>query len=364
MLALLRSLSLRHAVRARGRTLLTLFGVSLGVAALVAIDVVNVSSNASIEDLVNAYAGRAALQVRSGSGTLPRAALDTARRVEGVTAAAGSIQAPLLVGPDHRLALPAIAGTGDEDAVRERGFARGGPPSSDEVALGPEAARRLGLDVGGTLRALTPRGVRELRVSGILDDRGVGRANAGFLGVVAFDTADRLYLREGRLDAIDVAIARAGDIERVAASLREALPAATVETAAARGAQTKKLIALLQDLLRIVSALALFIGTFLVFNTMSIAVTQRRQELGIARALGAKRRDVLLLVATEAAVLGVIAAVLGVVAGVLMARGLLASVNEQIRATFIPGLADQLVLPWPRQRGPRRSPRASRCARP
>ncbi|MGH2498909.1 MAG: hypothetical protein ACRDF0_02275, partial [Candidatus Limnocylindria bacterium] len=68
--ALLRLVSLRHFARSRGRTALTLFGVALGIAALVAIDVVNGSSTATIDELVDAYAGRADLTVTAASGTL------------------------------------------------------------------------------------------------------------------------------------------------------------------------------------------------------------------------------------------------------------------------------------------------------
>ncbi|MDP9266177.1 MAG: ABC transporter permease, partial [Chloroflexota bacterium] len=351
MLALLRLVSLRHFTRSPGRTLLTLAGVALGVAALVAIDVTNGSSTATIDELVGAYAGKAQLTVSAASGTLEPNALQATAATPGVSAAAGSVQGVLLVGPDLRVALPAIGGTGDEDAVREYVLARGARPSGPEVLLGDEAARRLGVDVGDAVRALTPLGVRSLRVSGVLADRDIGRANGAFVAVLPYDTADVLYQRSGRLDAIDVVVAPGARPDDVAARLRSALPAAEVRTPEARGGQTKKLVASLQSLLQVISALSLFIGTFLVFNTMSIAVAQRKREFGILRALGIRRREIVALVTLEAAFIGVVASAAGLAIGVIMARAFLGAVNAQIRANFVAGLADQLVVPWPRLAG-------------
>ncbi len=348
MLALLRLVSRRHLTRSPGRTLLTLAGVALGVAALVAIDVTNGSSTATIDELVRAYAGKAQFTVSAASGTLEPGALGVAAATPGVAAAAGSLQVVLLVGPDLRIALPAIAGTGDEDAIREYVLERGARPTEQEVLLGGEAARRLGVDIGGAVRALTPLGVRSLRVSGVLADRGVGRANGTFVAVLPYATTDVLYQREGRLDAIDVALAPGARANDVAARLRSALPAAEVRTPEARGGQTKKLVASLQSLLQVISALSLFIGTFLVFNTMSIAVAQRKREFGILRALGVRQREVVALVTLEATFIGLAASAAGAAVGVLMAQAFLGAVNTQIRANFVAGLADQLVVPWPR----------------
>lgn len=325
-----------------------MFGVALGVATLVAIDIVNGSSNSTIDELVSAYAGRAAITVRAGAGTLPADGLARVQRIEGVRAAAGSIQGALLVGGEARVALPFIAGTGDEDAVREHVLESGARPAPGEVVLGREAARRLGLREGDRLATLTPAGPRGLRVSGVLADAGVGRANGGFLAVLPFATADELYARSGRLDAVDVVTAPGADVAAVAQRIEHAVPGASAETPAARGGQTKKLVASLQSLLQVVSALSLFVGTFLVFNTMSIAVAQRKREFGILRALGARRRELILVVAAEAAALGAVASLIGGVLGLTLAQALLGAVNRQIRLNFIAGLADQLVIPWER----------------
>lgn len=344
VLALLRLASLRHASRAPGRTALTIAGVAIGVAALVSMDLVNASSAATIEELISAYAGRAQLTVRAASGTLDPSALPTIRSTAGVGAAAGSIQGALVVGAGQREILPFIAGIGDEEAVRDQPLSRGTRPSGDEIAIGPGAARRLGLDVGATLRALTPAGIRDLRVSGILAERGLGRANAGWLALLPYPTADRLYGRDGRLDAVDVVLSTGARPDELARRIRSALRGAEVETPEARATQTKKLVAGLQTLLQVVSALSLFIGVFLVFNTISIAVAQRRRDFGILRALGARRIEIVAMVVAESAAVGVAASVLGLALGVLLARGLLATVNEQIRASFVAGLADQLSI--------------------
>ena len=308
----------------------------------------NGSSNSTIDELVGAYAGRADITVRAAAGTLAGDALVAVRRVDGVRSAAGSIQGALLVGGADRTALPFIAGTGDEDAVREHVFESGRAPLRGEVALGREAARRLGLREGATLLALTPSGTDALSVSGVLADAGVGRANGGFLAVLDFESADALYARAGRLDAIDVVTAPGAAAATVMERIERAIPGASAGMPESRGGQTKKLVASLQSLLQVVSALSLFVGTFLVFNTMSIAVAQRKREFGVLRALGARRRELVAVVAAEAAVLGLVASVAGGLLGLALAQALLGAVNRQIRLNFIAGLADQLVVPWDR----------------
>ncbi len=85
------------------------------------------------------------------------------------------------------------------------------------------------------------------------------------------------------------------------------------------------------------SAFALFIGMFIIYNSFAIAVTERRSEIGILRALGARRGQIRWLFLGESAVSGLIGSALGVVAGLLIARGIAASVAALVSDTF--GLA-------------------------
>src|SRR5947209_19660776 len=82
------------------------------------------------------------------------------------------------------------------------------------------------------------------------------------------------------------------------------------------------------------SLFALFIGMFIIYNSFAIAVTQRRSEIGILRALGATRRQIRWLFLGESAVTGLIGSLGGLAFGVLIARGIAASIGGLIADVY------------------------------
>ena len=112
------------------------------------------------------------------------------------------------------------------------------------------------------------------------------------------------------------------------ARLRQALPRGieikTGDRAAADDAKqaNDSIGGFLRPALLAFSGAALLVGAFIIFNTFSISVAQRRREFALLRSIGATRRQVLLAVASEALVLGVAASVLGLVCGLGFAKGL------------------------------------------
>src|SRR5437667_4575662 len=119
-MTLLRWISLRHLREEPGRTLLTLFGVALGVAVFLAIRLANASALASFSATVDAVSGRANLQVAGGSGGFDDRLLDRVRKVPGIQAAAPVVQ----------IAAPAPSLSGETllvlglDLSSEAGFGR------------------------------------------------------------------------------------------------------------------------------------------------------------------------------------------------------------------------------------------------
>src|SRR5262249_25647682 len=87
-------------------------------------------------------------------------------------------------------------------------------------------------------------------------------------------------------------------------------------------------------MVNISSLFALFIGMFIIYNAFAIAVTQRRSEIGILRALGATRRQIRWLFLGESAVTGLIGSVAGVVVGLVIARGIASSIGTLISDVY------------------------------
>src|SRR6202012_4661075 len=91
--------------------------------------------------------------------------------------------------------------------------------------------------------------------------------------------------------------------------------------------------------------LALLVSTLLIYGAISFAVVQRRRTIGILRALGATRRDVLVIVLTEATVLGVVGAGLGLLLGVGIGRGLVQLVSRTINDLYFVVAVNETILP-------------------
>src|SRR6202012_1896287 len=91
--------------------------------------------------------------------------------------------------------------------------------------------------------------------------------------------------------------------------------------------------------------LALLVSTLLIYGAISFAVVQRRRTIGILRALGATRRDVLVIVLTEATVLGVVGAGLGLLLGFVIGHGLVQLVSRTINDLYFVVAVNETVLP-------------------
>src|SRR5262249_56539743 len=134
-------------------------------------------------------------------------------------------------------------------------------------------------------------------------------------------TRSELRLRSGAAGAAELA------------ALRTGLPAgAEIEETRAAARETFAMTDAFTTNLKAMSLLALLVGTFLIYGAVSFAVLQRRTLIGVLRALGATRAEVLTLLLSESAVLGTLGATCGIVLGALIRRALLAPVPPPITA--------------------------------
>ncbi len=150
---------------------------------------------------------------------------------------------------------------------------------------------------------------------GTLAATGVARLNNGDLAIVTYRDAQDLRGNTD-LDAIAITLQPDRDRDATLAQLRAALPdAVTVESTTARRAMLDDIQGVLNFVIGFSSALLLSLGATLVYNTLAIAVAQRRTEIGVLRALGVRRRTVRDLFLVEAALLGAGGSLPGIVLG-------------------------------------------------
>src|SRR5213594_360606 len=345
MFRLLQTLSWRHVRRHQLRTALTFLGIALGVAVIVAIAMVNRSLTSSFQSTIEQIAGKAVLQVANGESGINESLFSVIRDTPGVQDAAAAVEGFLPVSGKRgeRLYVYGVDLLTDF-AIRDHQFAGSGfafdqaldfIAQPDSVALTESFARRLHLPIGAQITLATARGKQNYTVRALLKEEGTARVFGGNFALMDLPAAQRSFGKEGKLDIVDLTVEEGAKIETVQQRLKSRLGgAAEVERPKKRGEQIESLLSSFRVGLFFVSLVALFVGFFLIYNTVSVSVVQRKREIGTLRCLGMIRRDVLVIFIIEALALASAASLVGICAGVLLAEAALFSVGETVSNLF------------------------------
>ncbi|HEX9262745.1 MAG TPA: ABC transporter permease, partial [Candidatus Binatia bacterium] len=345
MVRLLSTISWRHVKRHRLRSALTFFGIALGVAVIVAIAVVNRSLTTSFQSTIDQIAGKAVLQVANGESGVAESLFPLIRDTTGVRDAAAAVEgfSPVAGAPGERLYVYGVDLLTDF-AIRDHQFsgtqfgfdqALDFIAQPDSIALTESFSRRLNLPVGASVTLLTSQGRRKFTVRALLKERGTAKVFGGSFALMDLPAAQQTFGKEGKLDIVDLTVEEGEKIESVQQRLRERLKgAAEVERPRKRGEQIELLLTSFRVGLFFVSLIALFVGFFLIYNTVSVSVIQRKKEIGALRCLGMKRSELLRLILTEALILALAGSLAGAVLGWLLARAALVAVGETVGNLF------------------------------
>jgi len=355
--------SRRYLARHPAQIGLAILGVALGVAVVVAVDLANASASRAFELSTEAVTGRTTHQVLGGPEGVSD---DVYRRLvleAGIERAAPVVEEYATVArPGERRGrrgrLLHLLGI---DPFAERPFrpylGRGGGAAGFDLApfltrpraavLAAATARELGVAVGGTLPVRLGGAVVPLTIVGTLSPAGetARRALADLL-VVDVATAQEVTGRLGRLSRIDLIVPESPAGERLLARARAVLPpGATLATAAARARSTETMTRSFRLNLTALSLLALVCGVFLIYNTITFSVVQRRTLLGTLRALGVTRGQVFALVLAEAAAVAVLGTGAGLLAGIALGTGLVRLVTQTINDLYFVLSVRELAVP-------------------
>jgi putative ABC transport system permease protein len=327
------------------RTALTALAIVLGVAMISGTYVLTDSIDSAFDTIFTevrrgssaVVSGKAAFDLAEGSGASATAfdesVLATVRAVEGVAAADGGVQSEstTLIGRDGKAVVKGGApNLGFSIARGESPFnplvlEEGDWPGPDEVVIDEGTAKDEGFQIGETIGVQAEGSVEQLEVSGFV------RLNAsisiGGATLAGFDlpTAQRLFEKEGKLDEIAVAASADTTDAELIRNIREVLPPGTeVKTGQAQAqsdaSETNEFIGFLQKFLLAFAGIALFVGSFVIANSLSITIAQRAREFATVRTLGASRKQILGSIVVEALVVGTIASVIGLFLGLGLAK--------------------------------------------
>jgi putative ABC transport system permease protein len=204
---------------------------------------------------------------------------------------------------------------------------KGSWPGRDELIVDESTAGKKDLQVGQTIGVQSRGPVVKFRISGIARYGAVSSIGGATLAGFDLPTAQSLFDKVGQLDQIRIAAKSGVSPEELVAQVKQILPKDTqVKTGTAQAASdasdTTDFLSFLQKVLLAFGLIALFVGAFVIANSLSITIAQRTREFATLRTIGASRGQVLGSVIVEALVVGVLASLVGLFFGLGLARGL------------------------------------------
>jgi putative ABC transport system permease protein len=346
--------ALRGLLARKLRTALTAFAIVLGVAMMSGAYVLTDTIDKAFGSIfAESYAGTDAVVSGRSPGIsfmgeqaqappIPAGTLDRVRDIDGVEAATGMVvdDRTKLLGPggDSISSSSAPSLAFGIDAAYERfnplNLVRGRwPDGPGELAIDERVAGDERLAVGDRVGVAALGPARRFEIVGIARYGDLSSIGGATFAIFDVQTAQSVLGKEGELDAVQAAAEPGIGAEeltrRIAAELG---PSVTVRSGSAQASEDSDEIATITSIFRYFlltfAGVALFVGAFVIFNTLSITVAQRTREFATLRTIGASRRQVLGSVIVEALAIGLLASAIGLFAGLGLAVGL----NELFRA--------------------------------
>src|SRR3954451_23574377 len=331
------------------RALLTALAVVIGVSMISgtyvltdtmkkAFDGIFTESYAGTDAVIN---GKSLVDFSSGGrATVPASVLKQVQALPDVDSAAGSLMdlqnnsnPAKLIGRDGKIIgrQGETLGVGIDQAglkftplkLTQGKWAQG----PGQIVLDAGTAAKQHYKVGDTIRVAATGPAKAYKVTGVARFGSVDSLGGASIAIFDLATAQGLFDKAGQYDSISVAAKDGTSPAALAKEIKPLLPAsAEVKTgdaqAKADAKDTDQGLKFITYFLLGFGVLALFVGAFVILNTLSITVAQRSREFATLRTLGASRRQVLRSVVLEGLVVGLLASVLGLVLGLGIAQGM------------------------------------------
>ncbi|HUQ90101.1 MAG TPA: FtsX-like permease family protein [Bryobacteraceae bacterium] len=331
---LLRLLTWPYVRKHKLRTILTIAGIALGVLVFVGMRTANDSVLYGFQQTVDRLAGKAQLQISAGEAGFPEEVLERVQGLAEVEVAVPLIEATVktgLQGQGNILVL-GVDMTGDR-SLRQYDMEEGDETfiddplvflaQPDSLMVTREFANQNKLTTGSKIRFDTMVGPKQFTVRGIMKSGGLASAFGGNLAVMDIYAAQLAFGRGRSFDHIDLTVKPGVTISQGKAAIEKVLGSGyQVDPPSSRGKQFESISQIFAVGASLNSLFALLIGLFIIYNTFSIAVTQRRSEIGILRSLGATQGQIRGLFLLESAAMGLTGSAIGIVFGLFLARGM------------------------------------------
>ena len=336
-------LILRPLGREPMRTSLTVAAVGLGVAVVIAIDLAGDAAAGSFRSSLESLTGKSDLLI-TGTGGVDEILLGKLAELPYPLEFAPRIESFAFVGGKGG-AIPFFG----LDLVRQ-GLSGGTngqiAPVGSVANLADNAVwvgRSTGLKPGQQIQLLINDTSHVVRVADLLPPAKV----AGEDRVIVADIglAQTLTAKQGRLDSIEVAIPKGDSADHWIEVLRRSLPnSIDVNPAGSRTDENRKMLAAFRWNLHVLSYIALVVGGFLIYNTVSISVVRRRTEIGVVRALGGSKALIGCGFLAEALAIACAGTAVGLLLGRLLATGAVKLIGTTVQSLYVSSVPSQIQM--------------------
>ncbi len=340
-----------HFRAGRSLFLLTVFGVALGVAAVLSIQIINRNALAAFEGGIHALSGDADFSVLGRTPTLPESLYVAVLATPGVQAAWPLYRANVALAGHRRFYLEVIGvdlfaplrvpwqGEGADlaGALGRPGWA----------AFSPALAGEMGWATGDSVPVYRGAQTVWLQVGALVDFQKLSPLASPRMVVMDIAQAQHLLGGAGQLHQIDVVVAKGQEAGAVQARLQERLgPVVRVLSPEQRVQQTAGLLSAFRLNLTALSLISLIVGLFLVYSSTQASLVRRRAEFGMLRSLGATRAQVFGLIVGEVALLGGLGVLVGLPLGYWGAKANVGVVSTALSNLYLLEEIHTLQLPW------------------
>lgn len=363
---LFRQFIVRSLVREKLRTSLIILGISLGVGVMIAVRLANSSALASFRAATESIAGETTLEITGVTGRFDELLLRDLHWLDTYGRLSPVIDGYAMTEPGSQDGTPGeflqVLGI---DILRDRSLRRYHllRLSAEEreattrefllllidphaIVLTEKFARRFNLQIGSLLPLLVGDRRIVFTVRGLLRDEGPAKALDGNFALLDIAAAQVAFHRLGFLDRLDLKLRPGVDAKAAEATIAQRLPVGlTVGQPTQRYGQMEKMIAAFHFNLNALASIALLVGLFLIYNTVSISVITRREEIGMLRAVGTDRLLILALFLGEALLLASCGAVLGLGIGQLLTNAAIRATANTMETFYFAAAVTQAATP-------------------
>ncbi len=331
---------------------LFIVGIALGVAMMVSIDLANGSASRAFALSTDAIAGKTTHRIVGGPAGIDEEIYRQLRTDLGYTLSAPVVEGTVLsealgeipytlVGIDSFAEPPFRSYLGGEAGSGAQLGAFITTPNA--VLISAEIAAAQNLDLNDTIPLEIAGRSFDASIVGLIEPAD-DLTRRGLQGLIFTDisSAQEMFGRAGKLSRIDLIAENDAALEPI----RDLLPAGVqIEEAAARGNAIQQMTAAFELNLTALSLLALVVGMFLIYNTVTFSVVQRRPLFGILRALGVTGGQLATLILSEAAVLGLIGSIIGLIVGIFLGRAMVGLVTQTINDLYFTVTVRSITVP-------------------